>query len=143
MIDESEFERRDLESGYVSCAGYDLAMSLEFCEHIPESSASALVAGLCEAKFVFWSAAIPGQNGVNHINEKWSTWWEPLFAEYGYVGSCDIRNVFWTDTRVAAFYRQNFVIWSTPGNLESIGLSQSVRDDIHPERILGLEWQIL
>ena len=143
MIDESEFERRDLESGYVSCAGYDLAMSLEFGEHIPESSASALVAGLCEAKFVFWSAAIPGQNGVNHINEKWSTWWEPLFAEYGYVGSCDIRNVFWTDTRVAAFYRQNFVIWSTPGNLESIGLSQSVRDDIHPERILGLEWQIL
>ena len=108
-------------------------MTLEVAEHLPASSAPALVDGLCEAPFVFWSAAIPGQLGVNHINEQWPSWWEPYFAANGYVGSCDIRRVFWNDTRIATFYRQNFIIWSTPERLEYIGLSQGVIDEIHPE----------
>jgi hypothetical protein len=134
LIDPSEFERRDLTEG-VDCSGYDISMCLEVGEHLPESSSAALVAGLCKARYVFWSAAIPTQGGVNHVNEQWSTWWEPYFAEHGYAGSCDIRRVFWTDKRIAAFYRQNFVIWATPDDLALAGMSVGVYDEVHPERL--------
>jgi hypothetical protein len=136
MIAPDEFVRQDLTAG-VSCAGYDLAMCLEVGEHLPESASDALVAGLCEARYVLWSAAIPGQNGVNHINEQWSSWWEPKFAAHGYVGSCDIRDEHWDDRRIAGFYRQNFVVWSTVDRLAAAGYRQGVRDDVHPDRFLG------
>ena len=137
LINKSEFTRQDLQDGNVSCKGYDLAMCLEFGEHIPESSADALVRGLCEARYVFWSAAIPGQNGVNHINEQWPSWWAPKFAERGYVGSCDIRRAFWNDRRVAGFYRQNAMIYAKPRDLDMIGMTQNVLDEVHPDRALG------
>lgn len=136
LIGQDEFRRADLTEG-VSCAGFNLAMCLEVGEHLPESSAAALVAGLCEAKYVFWSAAIPGQNGVNHINEQWSTWWASYFAEHGYVGSCDIRREFWTDRRVAGFYRQNWLVFATPGNLAKAKMLEWVFDVVHPDRALG------
>lgn len=136
LIDQSEFTRHDLTEG-IDCHGFDLAMSLEVAEHLPESSAAALVAGLCRAPYVFWSAAIPGQNGVNHINEQWPSWWAPYFAANGYYGSCDIRRVFWDDRRIAGYYRQNFIIWSTPTGLKELRMNENVIDEVHPDRALG------
>jgi SAM-dependent methyltransferase len=136
MIDQDEFRQEGLIEG-VSCSGFDLALCLEVGEHLPESSAAALVAGLCEARYVLWSAAIPGQHGVDHINEQWSTWWEPFFASHGYSGSCDIRNEFWLDRRVAGFYRQNMIVWATWEDLTLAGYRKGVRDEIHPDRALG------
>jgi hypothetical protein len=49
---------------------FDLAISLEVAEHLPEGSAGALVSTLIEAApVVVFSAAIKGQSGTNHINE--------------------------------------------------------------------------
>ena len=137
LIDESEFFRQDLDDP-MSCAGFDLAVCLEVAEHLPESSAPLLVEQLCKADYVLWSAAIPGQGGLNHVNEQWSTWWEPLFADCGYVGSVDIRRALWDDRRIAGYYRQNLVIWTSPERLADLGMSRSVTDDVHPDRALGL-----
>lgn len=134
LIDQDEFERRDLING-VSCEGFDLALCMEVAEHLPESAASALVAGLCEAPFVLFSPAIPGQNGVGHINEQWSTWWEPFFTEHSYVGSSDLRWKFWADRRIANFYRQNVLIFAELSNLTSAGFWPGVVDVVHPERL--------
>ena len=133
----TEFERMDLGQG-VDCSGYDLAMTLEVAEHLPESSAQLFVDGLCKARYILWSAAIPGQGGLQHINEQWSTWWEPFFASNGYVGSCDIRWAHWDDRRVAGYYRQNLVLWARPEDLEALHMTLGVTDDIHPDREIGL-----
>ena len=136
LIAPEEFERIDFTGdsyGGFSCYGYDLALCLEVGEHLPAEIASRLVHGLCEAKFVLWSAAVPGQNGVNHINEAWPTWWEQFFNAEGYYGSCDVRDTFWDDQSIAPFYRQNISVYAKPADLLHAGMTMGVRNDVHPD----------
>lgn len=132
LIDSEEYVRANISEG-VPCAGYDLAICLEVGEHLPESSAPKLVAGLCQARYVLFSAAIPGQGGVQHINEQWGSWWARLFAEHGYEGSSDLRWQFWTDRAVADWYRQNMLIFAE--DLQRAQLRPGVIDVVHPERL--------
>lgn len=139
LIDEREFQRWDLDpSGYgvlPSLAEYDLSICLEVAEHLPSDAASTLVRGLCTARYVLFSGAHPGQRGVNHINEQWSTWWAELFAEHGYLPSIDIRWQHWNDQRVQDFYRENMIIFATEADLDAAGYSVGVFDVIHPVRL--------
>jgi hypothetical protein len=136
LIHPSEFLRTDLASAVdFGCRRGDLAICLEVAEHLPESSARTLVAGLCEARWVLFSAAIPGQGGVGHLNEQWGTWWAALFAEHGLVGSCDLRWKHWDDRLVENWYRQNLILFGSPGALEARGYRAGVVDVVHPERL--------
>ena len=132
LIDPEEYEQDDIATG-PDCEGYDLAICLEVGEHLFPEEGASLVAALCEAKYVLWSAAVPGQRGVNHINEQWPTWWELLFAERGYVGSCDIRDVFWDEKTIEPFYRQNIMMYAKPIDLLHAGMVIGVRDEVHPD----------
>jgi hypothetical protein len=65
---------------------YDLAISLEVAEHLPEQSADTFIDSLTGLwDFVLFSAAIPHQGGVNHVNEQWQSYWAATFAERGYL----------------------------------------------------------
>jgi hypothetical protein len=111
MIERDEFERLDLTDGY-DCSGYDLAICLETGEHLPESAAVPLVAGLCGAPIVLFSGATPDQGGgPGHINEQPHEWWDALFAQHGYTGSDEIRRRFEGDGRVAGFYQRNLTLY--------------------------------
>ena len=125
LIDPAEFSRQDLTRSF-DCEGYDLAICLEVGEHLPVSVSQGLVAGLCSAKAVFFGAAVPGQGGVDHITERWQSYWAALFADHGYTGDCRVRWQFWDDKRVAVYYRQNVAIY-TPGS------GSGVFDVVHPE----------
>jgi SAM-dependent methyltransferase len=94
---------------------FDLAMSLEVAEHLDASSAAAFVALLCRlAPIVLFSAAIPGQGGVHHVNEQWPAWWAERFAAHDYR-PCDwLRPAVWDDERVAYYYAQNTVLYVSP-----------------------------
>lgn len=131
------FEQRDLEYG-VDCSDFDVAVCLEVAEHLHEVAAPVLVEGLCKARYVFWSAAIPGQGGINHYNEQWPSWWARLFARHGYIGSSDIGTRFWDDRRIVSFYRQNAIVWATPEDLAAAGFAEGVLDRTHPDKALGL-----
>lgn len=135
LIDPDEYTQTDITAG-VSCAGYDLACCLEVGEHLPESAARPLVAGLCEADYVLFSAGHPGQRGVHHINEQWGTWWAALFAEHGFAGTSYLKWTFWENREVADFYRENLLLFMR--NASPILMDYRVVDVIHPER-LG-EW---
>lgn len=51
---------------------FDLAISLEVAEHLPEQCAKGFVDSLVKASdLVLFSAAIPQQGGRNHYNEQW------------------------------------------------------------------------
>lgn len=123
-----DVERVDLAAGY-GCGGYDLAICLEVGEHLSASSAPALVEGLCEARAVLFSGAHPGQGGVDHRNEQWASWWERLFAEYGYHGSSLIVvwPALWQRDDVQNFYLENMVLYRP-------GAGAGVVDVMHPQR---------
>lgn len=92
---------------------WDLAVTLEVAEHLPASRAASFVADLTRlADIVVFSAAIPGQGGVGHVNEQWPGYWAGLFAERGYAVTGDLRLDLWEDGRVENWYRQNLLVAS-------------------------------
>lgn len=92
---------------------FDLAVSLEVAEHLPEWRARTFVEELCElAPVVLFSAAIPGQGGTGHINEQWPSYWVELFDENGYHGSGALRWEIWDNPNIENWYRQNLLVFA-------------------------------
>jgi len=101
---------------------FDLAISLEVAEHLPESAAGGFVESLVRhAEVVLFSAAIPGQGGEGHLNERWPAYWFELFARHGYRGFDCLRERFWLDDRVAWWYRQNSFLFLSEEAIEAHG----------------------
>lgn len=96
---------------------FDLAVSLEVAEHLPQSRADSFVDDLCcLAPDILFSAAIPGQGGTGHVNEQPPGYWVDLFERRGYSVSGALRWMLWNDDRVENWYRQNLLFASThPG----------------------------
>jgi SAM-dependent methyltransferase len=91
---------------------FDLAVSVEVAEHLPESAAGDLVDLLCQAAdAVVFSAAIPGQGGTGHINEQPQSYWARLFARNGYRCFDAIRPVFWNNPSADVVQRQNMLLY--------------------------------
>ena len=130
LLDDGEFTSADLTQGW-DCSGYDLAICLEVAEHLAPGAASLLVKGLCEAKWVLWSAAIPGQGGTNHINEQWQTYWESIFYAHGMIGSADLCEKYWDDNAIAPFYRHGMIVYAHPGDLVSAGFGRTIENRRH------------
>jgi SAM-dependent methyltransferase len=111
---------------------FDLALCLEVAEHVPTDSADALVNFLTEvAPVVAFSAAIPAQGGIGHVNEQWPHYWRSRFEARGFRQYDGLRSVLWNDGRVAWWYRQNLFLYSRvelalPG-------SPMAENVIHPE----------
>lgn len=113
----------------------DLAVSLEVGEHLTADQAAPFVATLQQlAPVVVFSAAIPGQGGVGHVNERWPDWWAAMFRDSGWETSGAIRRHLWDLDGLAPYYAQNmFVAWE-PGCLElPYGTEQGKVDAlVHP-----------
>lgn len=93
-------------------APFDLAVSLEVAEHLPQSRAASFVADITRhAPVVLFSAAIPFQGGDHHVNEQWLEYWVELYARNGYVAIDCIRPRVWDDERVAYYYAQNTLLY--------------------------------
>ena len=64
----------------------DLVICTEVAEHIPAASADRLVEVIANVKspHVYFTAASPGQGGVNHVNEQLPHYWMDRFYKCGY-----------------------------------------------------------
>lgn len=92
---------------------FDLAMSLEVAEHLPARAADGFVDSLCQAAdTVLFSAAIPHQGGVGHVNEQWPDYWTARFERRGLRLVDTLRPRLWRDERVAYWYRQNCLLFT-------------------------------
>ena len=61
-------------------------------EHLPPDASAQLVRSLVEASDrVLFSAAVPGQGGEFHVNERPLAFWQDLFAAHGYVAHDCVR----------------------------------------------------
>jgi hypothetical protein len=91
---------------------YDLAISVEVAEHLQPASSPAFVRSLARlSDVVLFSAAVPGQGGDHHINERWPTYWAELFGNEGYEVVDVLRGMIWDDARIGCWYRQNLLLF--------------------------------
>jgi SAM-dependent methyltransferase len=89
---------------------FDLVVSLEVAEHLPAQSADDYVASLTAlGPVVLFSAAVPFQGGVRHVNEQWPDYWAGRFARHGYVAVDCVRKRFWDNPAVSWWYAQNLL----------------------------------
>ncbi len=106
------FRAQDLEEPIALDRRFDLALSLEVAEHLGSDRAAGHVESLTRlAPVVAFSAAIPGQGGVGHVNEQWPDYWEALFAAKGYVLVDWFRPQLWDDDAIEPWYRQNLFLY--------------------------------
>jgi len=113
-IPASHFTPRDLRNPGTFSRRFDLVISLETAEHLPEESAGRFVKFLTSlGNVVLFSAAIPGQArtpGV-HLNEQWPDYWVALFADCGYRVIDCVRPRIWQNERVCWWYAQNALLF--------------------------------
>lgn len=111
-IPVSKFKKVDLSKTIETPRRFDLAISSEVAEHLPESSAESFVDSLIKlSPFVLFSAAIPLQGGHNHINEQWQSYWANKFFARGYVAIDCVRPVVWDRDSVEWWYAQNMILF--------------------------------
>jgi hypothetical protein len=118
FFDSSHFSAVDLSQPFKIDGRYDLALCLEVAEHIPHEHSGDLVDALCAAApVVLFSAAVPGQGGTGHINERWPEYWRERFQARGFR-MCDVvRPRVREDRRVVWWYRQNLLIYANEAGL--------------------------
>jgi hypothetical protein len=96
--DGAKFVFQDLERRVTGIDRHDLALSLEVAEHLSAARAESFVADLCAiSDVVFFSGAVDGQRGTNHLNERPQSYWAGLFREHGYDPHIFHRTKYWND----------------------------------------------
>lgn len=145
MIDSRDFIIAELTEPLPVDRTFDLALSLEVAEHLPEEAASGFVDSLTKlAPTILFSAAIPYQGGKNHLNEQWPEYWVSLFEQRGFVAIDCIRKRVWNNDRVVFWYSQNTLLFAderlVAGNdvlrVELEATNRSMLSVVHPNRYL-------
>ncbi|WP_256360400.1 class I SAM-dependent methyltransferase [Methylomonas koyamae] len=110
LINEANFLAADLEKPILLDRKFDLAISLEVAEHIPDIAANTFVSSLTSlSDVIIFSAALPYQGGENHINEQWPEYWSDKFVAAGYTPIDYLRLKLWNDSDIEFWYRQNIL----------------------------------
>ena len=134
-IPEYLFVSHDLRQPLNLKRKFDLVTCFEVAEHLPADSAAILVESLTRhADVVVFSAAIPGQGGVGHINEQWPSYWARHFADCGFELHDPFRAAIWNDDSVDFWYRQNCVLFAAQKYAAQANCSPVVGpvDLVHP-----------
>lgn len=136
LMPQEQYYEYDLTSGkpFPLNARFDLVLCLEVLEHISQECADKSVKLLCSlGNMVLFSAAIPHQGGVGHINEQWQTYWAAIFAANGFNPSpLDLHKTIRYDQDIDIWYRQNIVLY------EKDGTGEPVADYVHPQMYLNI-----
>ena len=125
------FHAHDLTKSFTLGRKFDIVVSLEVAEHIPEQCADSFIESLVKhAEVLIFSAAIPGQGGQNHLNEQWPEYWQKKFEPFGFYFHDVIRPQIWGNEQVDFWYRQNMFLVKREKPLQTPFHSLSV---VHPE----------
>jgi len=141
-IEPEEFRVANLEQDIDLDDSFDLCLCIEVAEHLTDHAAPVIVRNICRlADVVLFSAAIPGQGGTHHLNERWPSYWVDLFASAGYEVLDVVRGRIWNDKRVEWWYRQNLLLFANKTGLSRVAQSavagrdsrSTPLDIVHPE----------
>jgi cyclopropane fatty-acyl-phospholipid synthase-like methyltransferase len=95
---------------------YDLAISTEVAEHLPDACADRYVAFLTGlSSWIVFTAASPGQGGTDHVNEQPASYWISKFKSQGFERQETLSNRWkcaWERSgTVESHYYQNLLIF--------------------------------
>lgn len=142
-IPPAQFRAADLNQPLDLGRSFDLACSLEVAEHLPAAAADPFVAGLVRlAPRVLFSAAVPQQGGVLHLNERPQSWWARRFLEHGYAAFDCIRPQIYDNPDVEWWYQQNILPFCAPDfHPEGFAPVTSAYelDRIHPDLVASVQ----
>lgn len=146
-IPEERFIASDLEQPLQIGREFDLVVSLEVAEHLRRECAEIFVNSLTKlGPVVLFSAAIPNQGGVGHINEQWLEYWAQRFRDRDYVAIDCVRGKIWYEEKIKPHYAQNTLIFAARTHLEnqrSLRKEYELRSDcrlsmVHPKMYLHI-----
>ncbi|MBZ8179983.1 Wzt carbohydrate-binding domain-containing protein [Oscillatoria salina] len=116
QISPEKFLAKDLKQPLHLDKTFDLVLSLEVAEHLPESDAEIFIDSLTKlGEIIVFSAAIPYQGGTEHLNEQWADYWLKLFQQRGFQVIDCLRRKIWDNPRIEPWYAQNLLVF-LPGN---------------------------
>lgn len=131
QIDPAKFVPTDLRNRFSLGRKFDLVQCLETAEHIDEAYADVLIESITShGDTVLFSAGIPGQGGLDHVNEQWPSYWAEKFAQAGFKLFDVMRPLIWSDSRVQVWYRQSMLIFS---RARAFDVAEPCIDFVHPE----------
>ncbi|RDU71723.1 class I SAM-dependent methyltransferase [Helicobacter brantae] len=124
--------------------GYDLVQSLEVAEHLDQQYSKNFITLLTSlSKIVLFSAAIPFQGGVHHVNEQAPKYWADLFMERDFFCFDILRDRLWNNTNIDYWYRQNIMLFvhkDKVGELENLSFAPTN----HPRYLIAPElWEFM
>lgn len=143
-----DFQATNLTIPFKESKKYDLVVSLEVAEHLPLDSAEIFIDSLTKlGSVILFSAAIPFQGGIDHVNEQWPNYWENIFQDKGYIVIDCLRNKLMQNTNVEWWYAQNMVIYVKCDELDNfLMLKQEYQKSpdgsllslVHPKKYLAI-----
>jgi SAM-dependent methyltransferase len=95
---------------------FDLAISMEVGEHLPEMVANRYVDLLTRlSQVIVFTAAPPGQGGIDHVNEQLPLYWISKFQQRGFKHAQELSQC-WRESwkaggDVESYYHQNLMIF--------------------------------
>ncbi|HUT01569.1 MAG TPA: class I SAM-dependent methyltransferase [Phycisphaerae bacterium] len=122
--------RLDLESDVLDHPGtFDVVISMEVAEHLPEKVASRYVGLLASlGSAIVFTAATPGQGGTDHVNKQTPLYWIRKFQSCGFTHD-ELLSTRWRETwrassLVERFYWKNIMVFRhtdklTPAAIDS------------------------
>src|SRR5687767_7536691 len=133
-INIQQFHAADLAEPFDLKRKFDLVISLEVAEHLPETAANQFIESLTRhADTIVFSAALPGQGGQNHLNEQWKKYWIDKFSAYHFTVYDILREKFWNNNKVDWWYKQNMLVFSKKDLSSLLPSSSSILEAVHPD----------
>ncbi len=121
-IDAGAFRAIDLSQPFDLGRRFDLVQSLEVAEHIPAARAAGFIDGIARhGDIVLFAAAVPGQGGTGHVNERPLDYWRGLFAARGYGVFDTLRPLVKDEPQVEFWYRYNTLLYANAAGQARLG----------------------
>ena len=117
VLDPKYYQLMDLEEPFRLTKRYDLCSTIEVAEHLEPDRAEGFVDDLTQlSDVILFSAAIGGQGGKGHKNERWQEYWALKFEDRGYLTFDPFREGFRRDANMLPWFSQNVLVFAKEGN---------------------------
>ena len=121
LIPRECFLAADLSKPFDAGARFELVQCLEVAEHIAPDAAEILIDALVRhGDLIVFSAAVPGQGGEHHVNERAYAYWRDLFVAREYQLYDAIRPLLRKELDVEPWYRYNTFVYANRTGAERL-----------------------
>ena len=112
LIASDKYKSHNLNEPFSLNRRFDIVQCLEVAEHLAPHSGEGLISTLCQhGDIILFSAAIPGQGGEGHINERPYDYWRDLFVKKDYFLIDFIRPMIVKNENITWWYRYNIFLY--------------------------------